>query len=308
MPNPSSQYNFNNKVLIRSFSFFIGAVFFIYTSVFAAGASLKTSSLAEVQKQARDYRSQGLEQQKIGNLDGAMALYQKTIELDPAFAVAYNDLGVIYEAKGMGERAEDSYQSAIMVDPNYLSSYSNLALLYETRQDLEKAAVYWKKRAELGSPKDSWTQKAKERFAALMRMTPTYKKRIIEEEIADLSLRVEQQKKLKKEQDIKKCKEYIASARKLYNSSEYDKAMNETKLALSLVPQEKEALSLIDSIKAKKAELEKKAREEQKKKNIANMHMHFEAGLKYYQQDNLKQASEEFAKVKELIVSPQKKN
>ncbi len=120
--------------------------------------------LTALQTEARNYRQQGVEYQRIGDLDTALAYYQKAIELDPAYTVAYNDLGIIYEAKDMPDRAEENYLKAIKMNPNYLSSYSNLALLYEGRRDLQKAADYWKMRIELGPVGDPWTEKAKIRL------------------------------------------------------------------------------------------------------------------------------------------------
>ncbi len=83
--------------------------------------------------------------------------------MDPWYAVAYNDLGIIFEAKNDPERAEASYLQAIKIDPEFLSPYSNLAVFYETRHDLKSALAYWKKRAQLGDSVDEWTQKARQR-------------------------------------------------------------------------------------------------------------------------------------------------
>ena len=121
-------------------------------------------TLTELQKQARLYRSQGLDYQNLGNLDAAKGYYQKAIQLDPVFAASYNDLGVVFEAEGLIDRAEECYIQAVKVDPNYLSAYSNLALLYENERDLDKAAYYWNKRSELGPPNDPWTQRARQRL------------------------------------------------------------------------------------------------------------------------------------------------
>ena len=122
------------------------------------------SRLSALQKEARLYRQQGVEYQRIGELDTAMAYYQKAIELDSTYAVAYNDLGVIFEAKGMPEQAEKNYLKAVKIDPHYLSAYSNLALFYENKRDLKKAAEYWQKRVEFGPVGDPWTEKAKTRL------------------------------------------------------------------------------------------------------------------------------------------------
>ncbi len=121
-------------------------------------------NLDELHKQARKYREAGLENQRVGNLAEAMSLYQKAVTVAPDYAVAYNDLGVIYEAMGSPERAEESYLKTLKIDPAYSSVYTNLALFYENQHDLEKAAFYWGKRAQIGSPDDPWTQKASSRL------------------------------------------------------------------------------------------------------------------------------------------------
>ena len=120
--------------------------------------------VGELSSQARQYREDGLEKQRMGNLAEAMSLYQKAVVLDPGYAVAWNDLGIIYEAAGSPDRAKESYLRAIKIDPGYLSAYTNIALLYEGQRDLDRAAFYWAKRAELGSFDDPWTQKAAYRF------------------------------------------------------------------------------------------------------------------------------------------------
>ncbi len=133
-------------------------------SLFSGIYSDEENVSTALQREARDYRQQGVEYQRIDDLDTAMVCYQKAIELDPSYTVAYNDLGIIYEAKGTPDRAEESYLKAVKINPNYLSSYSNLALLYESKRDLLKAAEYWQKRVELGPVNDPWTEKAKTRL------------------------------------------------------------------------------------------------------------------------------------------------
>ncbi|MFA4889006.1 MAG: tetratricopeptide repeat protein [Candidatus Omnitrophota bacterium] len=118
----------------------------------------------ELQKEAQSYRSQGLEAQRIGNIEGAMSFYQKAIEMDPTCAACYNDIGIVYEGRGMSDEAEKFYLKAAKADPSYLSPYTNLALLYEAKRNLEKAAYYWGKRADLGLPEDPWTEKARARL------------------------------------------------------------------------------------------------------------------------------------------------
>jgi tetratricopeptide (TPR) repeat protein len=116
------------------------------------------------QEQASKYRELGLECQQMGNLAEALSFYQKAIAINPNFAVAYNDLGIVYEAMGSFGRAEENYLKSSKIDPTYSSAYTNLALFYEGQRNLEKAAFYWGKRVEVGTPDDPWTQKAANRL------------------------------------------------------------------------------------------------------------------------------------------------
>jgi Flp pilus assembly protein TadD len=47
-----------------------------------------------------------------------MADYTKTIALKPNGAEAYHNRGVIYEKKGLHEKAIADYRSALRLDPN----------------------------------------------------------------------------------------------------------------------------------------------------------------------------------------------
>ena len=140
---------------------------FIFTSYLLAAdkvRKVKEPELTELQQQARLYRIEGVKFQDTGDVGSALKLYQKAVELDPAYAVVYNDLGIIYEAQMLPDRAEESYLQALRIDPSLLGAYANLALLYESQRQLEKAAYYWKQRVELGNPDDPWTLKAQQRL------------------------------------------------------------------------------------------------------------------------------------------------
>jgi tetratricopeptide (TPR) repeat protein len=103
-----------------------------------------------IQKEARTYYLEGVNCQSKGDLDTALNLYQKAIILDPFLDVAYNDLGILYEANLDPDRAEGAYLKALEINPRLMGAYSNLASLYESRRDLQKAAYYWQKRADMG--------------------------------------------------------------------------------------------------------------------------------------------------------------
>ncbi len=260
---------------------------------------LRKPELSELQKQARLYRMQGIELQQRGDLDGALAFYQKGLEYDPAYVVLYNDLGVIYEAKGQPDLAESYYLKAVKIDPNYISTYSNLAGFYETKRDLDKALVYWKKRAELGAPGDLWTQKAKRRIADFSEIMPDLKGLAAENEAIRLTKDIAEKKEAEKISSFKEARSSLELAEKLYAAGNYNMAKDELMKSLALNPQDKEALNLLDSTNIK-------LKEQEKEDNIKKMRGTFAHGIKYYQQDDLQAAQREFDKIEELTVSPQK--
>jgi len=123
--------------------------------------------------EAVSYREAGSERQQHGDWEGAKTAYQKAEALDPSYAVARNDLGVIYEHERNFEQAQAAYEQAVQIDPNYLAAHTNLAILYERLGQKEKAIYHWLKRYELGALNDPWTARAEERLGALGALTPT---------------------------------------------------------------------------------------------------------------------------------------
>jgi tetratricopeptide (TPR) repeat protein len=209
----------------------------------------KEENLSEFQKMARIYRAQGLELQRSGDLDSAMKLYQKAIELDPLYAVTYNDIGIIYEADGLIDAAEESYLKCINIDPTYLSAYSNLAILYENKRDLEQSAFYWKKRMELGSPGDPWTEKARQR---LLDMHLVLSKRPLEDtkeqEVAGFLTEVEIQKSKLRRDNKELAKNYFEKAKLNFNKGNEISAYKMALDASQLDPANKEIEDFIEKI------------------------------------------------------------
>jgi len=237
-------------------------------------------------------------QQKQGNLEAALSYYQKAIELDPNYVIAYNDLGVVYDLMGMPDLAEQVYLKGLKMNPRYLNFYSNLAMLYEGKKDYAQAAHYWNRRAVLGDPKDPWTENARKRLDAITFMVPELRQRLIEQETINLIKQVEEQKKLQQEMNLKKAAQHMENARKLFREGKYQKVLEEVDLALSLDPQIKDASDLVEKAKVKIKELEKK-------ETIAKIEKYYQDGMRFYQQDNLQAAKQEFDKITELAASPQ---
>ncbi len=208
----------------------VSAVFCLANSLFAQEVAdlADGDKLSQLQEQARKYREAGFKNQDVGNLPLAMSLYQKAIALDPNYAVAYNDLGVVYEATGALSRAEESYLKALNIDPEYLSACTNLAIFYENKRDLQKAAFYWNKRAELGLVDDPWTQKAVSRLKdirAVLSSRPNTDQR--EQDVLNMMKDIAVQKAVVSKDDQAKARDHFRKAKISYNKDDLATAIKE---------------------------------------------------------------------------------
>ncbi len=81
----------------------------------------------------------GLEQQ--GATRDAIEVYRRVVELDPAFAGAFVNLGTIYFTTRDLKEAEDQYKKAIEADPEYALAHFNLGNLYDELGDRAAALL-----------------------------------------------------------------------------------------------------------------------------------------------------------------------
>jgi tetratricopeptide (TPR) repeat protein len=71
--------------------------------------------------------------------DGALALFNKALELDPDNATVLNSRGLAYSNKGDEERALADYDLALQKRPNFPSPYNNRGLIFLRRGELQRA-------------------------------------------------------------------------------------------------------------------------------------------------------------------------
>jgi len=219
----------------------ISCVFYFTGSLFAQ------EEKDELSMQARSYRQAGLESQRVGNLPEALSLYQKAIVVDSGYVDAYNDLGVVYEALGYPDRAEESYLKALKIDPAFVSVYTNLALLYEGQRNLEKAAFYWGKRAQIGSSDDPWTQKAASRLKdirTVLSKQPIADMR--EEEVIGLMREVAVSKSTFNKDDKALARNHFQKAKACFKKGDLATAIKEALDAQNLDPDNPEIEAFIE--------------------------------------------------------------
>ncbi|MBI1952981.1 MAG: tetratricopeptide repeat protein [Candidatus Omnitrophica bacterium] len=126
------------------------------------GARLKPGEL--VAQESAYYRQEGRRLQEQGDLSGALTAYQKSVLVNPKYADAYNDLGVILESLGDEVNARFSYDRALSLRPDFAAAHTNLALLHEKAGRWEEAAEHWNARIRLGPPNNPWVQGARQKL------------------------------------------------------------------------------------------------------------------------------------------------
>jgi protein O-GlcNAc transferase len=64
--------------------------------------------------------------QEQGELDEAIACYEKALQLEPEYAQAYNNMGTALEDQGRSDEAISCYQQALEIKPDYGAAHFNL--------------------------------------------------------------------------------------------------------------------------------------------------------------------------------------
>ncbi|MBU4304153.1 MAG: tetratricopeptide repeat protein [Candidatus Omnitrophica bacterium] len=87
-----------------------------------------------------------------GNLDEAVAVYQRALKLFPS-APGYYNLGCAYEKKGKIKKAIEAYEQAFEMKPDYAQACRALMELYKAQGDVEKALEYSRKLRDIPEDK-----------------------------------------------------------------------------------------------------------------------------------------------------------
>ncbi len=73
----------------------------------------------------------GIEVAQRGLWREAIYRWERAIEIDPAYAAAYNDLGVAYEHEGQLDKARKAYEKALELEPKNTQIRQNYDLFKE---------------------------------------------------------------------------------------------------------------------------------------------------------------------------------
>jgi serine/threonine protein kinase/Tfp pilus assembly protein PilF len=119
------------------------------------------------------YHNLGVALYGKGQVDEAIACYQKVIHLEPKLAPAHYGLGHALAHKGQVDRAIAAYRQAIQIDPQFAEAHWNLGhalarqgQFAESLAALRRGHQLGSKRSDWPSPSAQWAREA-ERLAAL---------------------------------------------------------------------------------------------------------------------------------------------
>ena len=79
----------------------------------------------------------------------AVNLYRRVLEVNPNYAPAHNNLGVLFQQTGEHQKAKDCFEKALDIDPNYIEANNSLADIYSMVGKYLKAKSYYEKTIEI---------------------------------------------------------------------------------------------------------------------------------------------------------------
>ena len=79
---------------------------------------------------------------RLGNKEEAIKHYEKAIELEPDYALSYNNLAAAYSEVGRNDEAEENFLKAIEMDPENPQTLYGIGLLYSKIGKLKEAKEY----------------------------------------------------------------------------------------------------------------------------------------------------------------------
>jgi Flp pilus assembly protein TadD len=81
--------------------------------------------------------------------ESAVDAYERVLDMDPGYAAAWNNLGLLHHRMGHYERAGECYRAALEADDSCCQAAFNLGSLHEDLGDLPVAVTWYRRALEL---------------------------------------------------------------------------------------------------------------------------------------------------------------
>jgi tetratricopeptide (TPR) repeat protein len=98
---------------------------------------------------AREYYSKGQDADEVNNYKKAIKFYKKAVKIDPNFAFAYDNLGVVYRKTKQYDKALEAYAKSIKIIPTNSTPIMNSAVVYIHQRKYDKAIEMYQKLIEI---------------------------------------------------------------------------------------------------------------------------------------------------------------
>ena len=106
------------------------------------------------------YAKTGLALWEKDYLEESVVAFHKSIELNPDFEIAQNNLGVVYlDGYGEPKTSLEYFKKAVEINPNYTLAYFNLARAYQAIGDKSHAAEYYQMTLDLNKITEELSEK-----------------------------------------------------------------------------------------------------------------------------------------------------
>ena len=103
----------------------------VVASVAAVAVASAVPASADTRREAKSQVEFGINVAQRGLWREAIYRWEKAVQIDPAYAAAYNDLAIAYEHEGMLDKARKAYEKALEIDPNNSQIRQNYELFKE---------------------------------------------------------------------------------------------------------------------------------------------------------------------------------
>lgn len=113
--------------------------------------SLWSDAVAKSPLSARAHDNLGLAYLGMQKYDLALEEFNKTLELNPQYFLAYYNAGVIYQLQGDFGKARSAYEASLKISPSYFRSYYNAGIVYKKLGELDMAVSSYEKAVALDS-------------------------------------------------------------------------------------------------------------------------------------------------------------
>jgi len=108
-------------------------------------ASQSESIGREISQEAVELYNEGIDRYDAEDLEGAIAVYEKALEIDPKFHYAWNGLGNALNGLGRYSEAKAAFEKSLKIDPQYHSAWNGRGnSLKDVGRNREAIAAYEK--------------------------------------------------------------------------------------------------------------------------------------------------------------------